>query len=327
MRASCAGLTLLELVVASALGMLVIAAAMTVLLGAQQNLRAQSSMGELQQNAHLNFELLARDIRQSNLNMSSIPSAQTSHKSTGIIFSQADLPQSITQNIATFATQQALTKAGTVENSDQLLIQYLPKYQSSQQNSAIAQQEPVVSTRISAGLDCEGRLIEFIEDNRETRPVIVNRYYLAKDPQQSADQPIRYSLFCESGWYRVGDQVITGLNGGGQQLIKGVEAFKIRLGVQNAKGQLAYMGVTQYQQLMVNANLEQLHNIVSIEVGLLIRASMPLARSSNRKPIATIYQLAGQQLTLDQTGQGNKNYLRQSISQVIALRNAQGVGL
>lgn len=328
MRPSCAGLSLLELVIALALGVFIITAATTVLFGAQRSLYAQSAMQELQQNAHLSFELLARDIRQINLNMPSRQQVNSRSLGSGIIFSQANLPQSITQNITALSTQQELNEAATVQKSDQLLIQYLPEYQPVDKATTGAKKDLrttiAAGTKLHAGVDCEGRQIEFVAESVDASRVIVNRYYLAKDPQQSTTEAVSYSLYCESGWYRPGDRIINGLNGGGQQLVKAVEAFKIRFGVQAPDGQLAYMGVNQYKQLIANADVQQPYNIVSIEVGLLIRASSSMASSNPTKQVPTTYLLAGQQLRLDRTKLGQQNDLRHSISQVIALRNAQG---
>lgn len=332
---SSAGLTLVELMVALALGLLVISAATRVLIDAQRNLQRQTAMGELQQNAYLGFELLARDIRQINLNMPSQQRVNPQDLGSGIIFTQANLPKSMRQNVAALATQQDLSEAGTVQKSDQLLIQYIPEYQTARSRSTTPDQvaaRVVTGTRQSAGVDCEGRQIEFVAQANDTPRTIVNRYFLAPDPQQTINPTVSYSLFCESGWYQENDRQITGLNGGGQQLIKAVDAFKIRLGVQDMAGQLAYMSINQYRQLMAKADLAVRYHVVSIEVALLLRAK--LAVPANQKASqAKTYLLAGQALQLKpvelnpQNKTSHHDRVYQRISQVIALRNAQGVQL
>lgn len=328
MLRSSAGLTLVELMLALALGLLVMTAATRVLIDAQRHLQRQMVMGELQQNAYLGFELLAHDIRQINQNIPSQQRVNLQDLGSGIIFTQANLPKSMTQNMTAWMTQQDLSEAGTVQKSDQLLIQYIPEYQTVGTQSAssnLATTKAVISAPQSTAVDCEGRQIEFAAQTNEMPRIIVNRYFLAPDPQQEINSRVSYSLFCESGWYQENDRQITGLNGGGQQLIKAVEAFKIRLGVQDVAGQLAYMSINQYRQLMAKADLAVRYHVVSIEVALLLRAHAAMPADQKAMPIKT-YLLAGQSLQLKQVESSPQNdRVYQRISRVIALRNAQGV--
>lgn len=59
-----AGLTLVELMVAMLLGLVVIGAVVSVLLTSRQSYTTTSGLSQLQDNARIAFELLARDIRQ-----------------------------------------------------------------------------------------------------------------------------------------------------------------------------------------------------------------------------------------------------------------------
>lgn len=59
-----AGVTLVELMIALVLGLLVAGAAISVFLATRQTYAATESMGRLQENARVAFELLARDLRE-----------------------------------------------------------------------------------------------------------------------------------------------------------------------------------------------------------------------------------------------------------------------
>lgn len=58
------GFSLIELMIALVLGLLVVAAAVGIFLSNQQTYRATESVGRIQENARVAFELMARDIRE-----------------------------------------------------------------------------------------------------------------------------------------------------------------------------------------------------------------------------------------------------------------------
>lgn len=365
------GYTLVELMIAISLGLIVVAAAMAVLLSAQRLLRLQNAMDELQQNASLAVGLISFDLRQSNLNMATQNGVNNKSLGSGIIFSAANLPASMASNASAYQklwTQQDSGVAATEQKSDQLLIQYLPEYELvSADDSTLSASSGASSTQIyRAGFDCEGKKIEFSQPRADrtqsaataasAQRIIVNRYYLKKDPQQVKGEPSSYSLFCQSGHYVAGDQQITGLTAeGGQQVMKRVDAFKLRLGVKAPDGKRRYLSINQYLALMPPSltQPERYYNIVSIELGLLVRSSTALGTELLNPDLATkpadampqggqqddVQQQGGQQIDLQQAGLGSafellgtklklqqaqqsKKYLRQNITQVVALRNA-----
>jgi type IV pilus assembly protein PilW len=63
-RRAAAGVTLVELMIALVLGILVAGAAISVFLATRQTYAATESMGRLQENGRVAFELLARDLRE-----------------------------------------------------------------------------------------------------------------------------------------------------------------------------------------------------------------------------------------------------------------------
>ncbi len=63
-RRAMAGVTLVELMIAMVLGLIVAGAAISVFLATRQTYTAAESMGRLQENARVSFELLSRDLRE-----------------------------------------------------------------------------------------------------------------------------------------------------------------------------------------------------------------------------------------------------------------------
>ena len=329
------GYSLVELMIAISLGLIVVAAAMAVLLSAQRLVSLQNAMDELQQNANLAVGLISFELRQSHLNMDTEQGINNKNHASGIIFSAANLPPSMASNASSYQglwTQQDSGVAATVQKSDQLLVQYRPEYVLGPASAtALGGRAEGMAQVYSAGFDCEGKKIEFAahasaKGQASGQRIIVNRYYLKKDPQQIKGEPTGYSLFCERGDYAAGDRSISGLTrNGGQQIMKRVDAFKLRLGVRAPDGKLSYLSVDQYLALMPNSVTQPAlyYNIVSIELGLLVRSSTPLGADSILNPEQE-FQLLGNRLQLQSTAQSSK-YLRQKISQVVALRNALGV--
>ena len=212
-----------------------------------------------------------------------------------------------------FTALQSKDKDNTSGTSDRLTIQYVPA--------------------TSTIFNCEG-----VEVANASSRVIVQRYYLAQSPQQITGQPTAYSLYCDAGSYASdgSDTTITGLNAGAQQVMQRVDAFKVRLGVKNPAGNLRYMTIDQYNTAMtalLNASVcsdktstactATFLSVVSIELGLLSRSTGSIGSESNLNT-QTTFNVAGTPVTLIGDASLNKRYLRQSVTQVIAIRNTLG---
>ena len=80
------GFTLMELMIALALGLLIVAAGLAVFLSSQRSLGLQSGMSELQQNANFGMSLVTHDLRHTNLNTASSHRVNNYTNGSGIIF-------------------------------------------------------------------------------------------------------------------------------------------------------------------------------------------------------------------------------------------------
>lgn len=309
------GFTLLELMIALTLGLLIVAAGLFIFLSSSRSLNLQSGMGELQQNANFGLSLVTHDLRHTNLNTESSQRVNSFTTGSGIIFKKENLPttlRTITDLEAEFVSLQSKDTGNTgTEKSDRLTIQYVPA--------------------VSSIYNCEGE-----EITSASSKVIVQRYYLAQNPQQFPDEPTAYSLMCDAGYYVAGDTSITGLNTRAQQIMQRVDAFKVRLGVKNPAGQLRYMTIDQYitemdtiraacaTPIVEDTCAKTYLQVTSMEIGVLSRSTGTIGSEANLNT-QTTFDVAGKDnVTLSGDAAVNKRYLRQAVNQVVAIRNTLG---
>lgn len=320
------GFTLLELMIGLVLGMLIVAAGLTVFLSGQRSLVLQGGMSELQQNANFGLALLTHDLRHTNLNTPSTQKVNNKQVGSGIVFDVGNLPSSLAAINVNLLAKQDSDAGATDGNSDQLTIQYIPAY--NKITKCKAGKTPPCTNEDSEirykfnGFDCEGEKLEFSEPR-----IIVQRYHLKPDTTQVAGQPKAYSLYCDAGNYKDGEPEITGmtsLTANGQQLMQRIDAFKVRLEVKGSDKKLRYMTMNEYEDLMKKITDEkQYYNVVGMEIGLLARSTSPLNSENfidNKKP----FEVIGNTLILNDEQQKGSKFLRETFSQAVAFRNTLG---
>ena len=317
------GFTLMELMIALALGLLIVAAGLAVFLSSQRSLSLQSGMSELQQNANFGMSLVTHDLRHTNLNTVSAQKINNLVNGSGIIFKKENLPlalQTITNLETELVSLQDKDTDNTTGKSDRITIQYTPETESI--------------------INCEGATIGTAAAPASNL-VIVQRYYLAASPQQITGEPTSYSLFCDAGSYLKSGAptVINGLGVHGsnnaQQMMQRVDAFKVRFGVKNPAGKLRYMTIRQYIAAMrriraacatpiVEDTCSKTYlNVVSMDIGILSRSTGTIGADANLNT-QTSFNVAGTPVTLSGDVAVNKRYLRQAVNQVVAIRNTLG---
>ena len=305
------GFTLMELMIALALGLLIVAAGLAVFLSSQRSLGLQSGMSELQQNANFGMSLVTHDLRHTNLNTASSHRVNNYNNGSGIIFKKENLPFSLhtlTGLETELTTLQAEDDDNTTGTSDRLTIQYTPA--------------------TSTIFNCEG-----VQVTNASSKTIVQRYYVAESPQQVTGEPTSYSLYCDAASYDGAGLV--GLNTNAQQIMQRVDAFKVRLGVKNPAGQLRYMTIDQYIAAMetiraacatpiVEDTCSKTYlNVVSMDIGILSRSTGTIGADASLNT-QTSFNVAGTPVTLSGDVAVNKRYLRQAVNQVVAIRNTLG---
>lgn len=310
-----AGFTLIELMIALALGLIIVAAGLAIFFSSSRSLNLQNSMGELQQNANFGLSVVTHDIRHTNLNTLSSQRVNNITNGSGVIFTKENLPTTLaafSDLESKYATAQNNDADNTSGNSDQFTMQYVPA-------------EETIT-------DCEGNNI----DDASSK-IIVQRYFVAETPQQVAGEPKSYSLYCDAGSYESTSTTIDGLGANAQQIMQRVDAFRIRLGVKNPAGNLRYMTISDYKDEMngildaepceadkyATSCTKTYLNVVSIDVGVLSRSTGTIGVDASLNTKKT-FEVAGQNVTLKGDEALNKKYLRQAVNQVVAIRNTLG---
>jgi type IV pilus assembly protein PilW len=357
------GFTLIELMISLALGLIVVAAAILLFLTGQKSVAMQKGVAELQDNANFGLNYITKDIRMSNLNTTKAEindgtlyggvvlttSASNDVETDGssikptipslIVLADTLVSQS-DDRLATVGTGDTWTGSSNVEDttgtalrSDQLVVQYLPQY-------------TINGTNYDGGFDCEGNQILF--PRTENLRVYVQRYFLRTDDNASSNESSPLALACDAGYYAIGTfhgadstttppleatipatapTIITGLGGAGQIIVKRVDQFRVLLGIQDSETDVSastpvtnithqYVSIKDYMALTAPRP-----RILSIQLGMLVRSTQPVGAESIVK--------ADQEFTvLDQVVKvktsTDPKYIRQVVSQTVALRNALG---
>lgn len=190
-----------------------------------------------------------------------------------------------TDGIDLSQSSNAGNKATMQENSDVLTIRY--------------------HARDGYNTDCAGTT------NIATGTAVTHRYYIDRLPnRQQSGGTDRYGLMCQSG-----------VSPNPAIVIPDAESFKISFLTRSANGTPS----DRTDDLLSYDTLEDHLNgiggtITAIEVGVVIRSSNSVQADS--KLNQTSFTIAGQPVTLSNN---DNRHLRTAITQVVALRNAQGL--
>lgn len=208
-----------------------------------------------------------------------------SNSKSGIVF------QTIAGVTADKVTKAESEQSIMTPDSDQLTIRYV--------------------NRKNNTMNCEGVIVE---QDKE----IIQRYYIDKLPDVQQNQgDTRYGLFCE-----VLDEKKTGKPA---IAIADAESFKVSVVTRDFKGTPADRKDDQlrYQTLKEYIAAPTGDAVVAVEIGVVIRSSGSVHADSsiNANPTFTI---AGQEVKLSNPP-STASHLRVPVTQVVAIRNSQGV--
>lgn len=334
------GFTLIELMISLALGLIVVAAAILLFLTGQKSVAMQKGVAELQDNANFGLNYITKDIRLTNLNvteaaindrivyggivLTSVASGfvdQATDAATGVVTKYPNLPVTIVGLSDTLLTQNngktsagsgnAWTGAsnvsdtgGTAQNSDQLVIQYLPQY-----TLDTATDEYV------GGFDCEGNELRF--PKASGLQMVIQRYFLRSDNNKASNESSPLALACDAGYYPINTPTaIVNYGGAGEIIMKRVDYFRVLLGVQFTDGKLQYLPISSYMALA-----SPRPRILSVQLGALVRSTQSVGGDAVVKADQT-FQVLDQEVKVKASS--DPKYIRQVVSQTIALRNALG---
>ena len=332
-----AGFTLIELMIALALGLVIAAAAIMLFLTGQKSYSLQQGAADLQDNANFGLNYIVKDIRLSNLNTLSsemndetagggvvFTSSVNGKKESGVVVA-SNLPKNLTG--ATVAAgllskgNDGLSNVNT-EKSDQLVIQYKPQYIRVDYNKPPTPADPD-DDEWFGGFDCEGNEIKFpIKTGGADTPlrIYVQRYFLRKDDNKASNEPQdALTLACDAGWYNEtgNPDKVENYGDDGQIIMKRVDYFHVMFGVQD-NANFRYISTKDYMALTAPRP-----RILSLQLGILARSSQPVGNDSMIKNNQK-FQVLDKEVILKAPIAGSSKYVRQAVSQTIALRNTFG---
>ena len=348
------GFTLLELMIALALGLVIVAAAVTLFITGQRSYTVQQGMSENQNNANFGLNLITRDVRHANLDgartgltdrsisggivlsSKANPYIDTANKNAEI----ANLPVSITAANAPLAllsrsngqtasttnnqwsgiSNVTLATGGDSLQSDQLVIQYLPL-------------EEMIGS-----FDCEGREITSRDE------YVIQRYFLRKDTNAASTEPNEpLALACDAGRYTIPTPEIKATTttvgkpatptefknygDAGQIIMQRVDHFRVLFGVVDdltapSTPTYQYVDVKKYFELPQTEEKPR-PKIFAIQLGVLSRSTQSVGDDGMIKTDQK-FQILDQEVKIKTTTGTPPKYVRQVVTQTIALRNASG---
>lgn len=331
-----AGFTLIELMIALALGLVIVAAATMLFLTSSRSQALQQGQASLQDDANFGLNYIVKDIRLGNLNtvQSSINDLTTYG---GVVFrsssnpvevsgvKQANLPISLVGNsvIQTLLSRSHGLSVGTApqwtgvsnvqgEASDQLTIQFVPQYILDHKNTATEADDVWYG-----GSDCEGNELEFTL--AEGRHVVVQRYFLRADTNNSTNEPNSpLALACDAGHYPLegSPTEIDGLGGAGEIIIKRADQFRVLYSIQSGANH-RYVDAATYMAM------DPRPRILAVQLGVLVRSNQTVGGGADFKDDQT-FRILDQEVTVTTPTASAPKYARQVVTQTVSLRNTFG---
>lgn len=310
------GFTLVELLIALALGLIIAASATMLFLTGLKSQALQTGQSGLQDDANFGLNFILKDVRLSNLN-----TVQSSINDTtaygGLVFTAADgfnnsnLPIAVEADLLSGSNINASNVVDV--QSDQLTIQFLPQYIWDDKKTTSSADD-----RWYGGFDCEGNALEFTRE--QGRQMVVQRYFLAVDENAGDSEPNQpLALFCDAGHYALEGTPtsITNFDQDGQIILKRVDQFRVLYGIQNQENH-RYVDANTYLTLD-----SPRPRILSVQLGILMRSLQSVGRDQTFAD-DQVFQVLDQAVQITEPTNNTPKYVRQVVTQTVALRNTFG---
>ena len=303
------GFTLLELMIALTLGLLVSAIAIQLTLTAQKGVSNQQGISNLQNDALFGLDTVVRDMRLANLNASDVVVNDTVVHGGLVLAGKNFTTKKTESGVANVELVDALS-TGEVENtsnlvsvkSDQLVIQY---------RNMMADQ-----------FDCEGRKIPI-------DTYVVQKYFIKKDVVRN-DPNDPFALAYKAFTYTGDEPSKVDLSGDGEIIIPRVDYFGVMLGVardncsstealDGTMSCFGYISINDYMKLTAVPKPQ----IVIVKIGMLVRSTNSVGTNDLYYKIKS-FSILSVNAKLKEDSKNNM-YMRNVVTQTIALRNGFGV--
>ncbi|MCU4425160.1 PilW family protein [Acinetobacter sp. WU_MDCI_Abxb74] len=322
------GFTLIELMVALALGLILVAAATQLFIGGLLSSRLQKANAEIQDSGIFGLEYIARDIRLLNYGNVINPILTDTTPWGGVVLTGSTATNNDSVNFVpnvgtnTYIAETLLSRG--VGDTVSTVSNHWKGLSNIQNSSNAAMQSDQLTIQFIAPTNmtnCEGV-------NVLAGDLIVERYFLRLDTNGSSQQD--YALACDantpSSVATAQPTTVSGLGDAGQIILPRIDHFHVLFGAKNTAGNFAYYTIPQYRAA-AQAARDATPPVMAPRI-LLIQISV-LARSTNNAQNKAIDPTQSF-LMLDQTVHASDNttrFLRRVYSVTIALRNAMGESL
>lgn len=326
------GFTIVELMISITLGLLITAAAVQLFFSGQLSYMLQKSMSDIQDNGNFGLRFISFELRKSNYGQ--IDDINDRVKNGGIVLTSSQTPLFPTvANLAYTASTLPLNLPRNMISSSQIpvsqsgLMTNVTQVDSGSKNVSVLSSDQLVVQYFADrnGIDCEG-------NSYTAGRFIIQRFFLREDKvERGALDTVQaphsaLALACEAGSYmnestsifrNVKNPSLFGTTNG-QTLLYRVDHFHYLLGISNDSNTAnkRYIAVEDYKKL----NEFPRPRINSIQIGMLVRSAESVGRS-NMVTDDQEFQVLDQRVKLKNTQTVNPKYIRQVLSQTVALRN------
>lgn len=293
------GFTLIELMISLVLGLLISAAVIQVFITSQRVDRIQTAGSEIQDKAVFGLQSIEPQIRLANLGNDGVAINDATAMGGVVLTASEDSDAAVNVFTTNVLDDVFLTRNFGNDDfsningvpSDQLTIQY-------------------INTTGRALFNCEGDEVAIDEH-------VISRYFITQSSAKTGKARENLNLNCDAG--RIENNQLINFPDNGETIIKNIDQFNIRLGVQHSttvNGALSY----EYADMTVKDYMEingEKPAITNIRLAI-------LARSTANSPddSAEEFDIFGDPQTL-KAQKGAPKYLRRVYESNILLRNAR----
>jgi type IV pilus assembly protein PilW len=316
-----AGFTLIELMVALALGLLITAAAIQLFLGGLLTSKMQQANAELQNSGVFGLDYVARDLRLTNYINTDFPNLNEQTPWGGVVLTartatvtDANIPiPAAAPYISTGLLSHSVGTGESVSSTQN-------EWQGLSNVNLASDQLTIQFVAPNAMVNCEGA-------NVQAGDYVIQRYFVRR-AVATATTGTDYGLACDAntptptGTTPVAEPTtISGFGGAGELIMPRVDQFAVQLGVRNAAGNMAYYTINQYRTVAAAARtaLAEPPRIISVKIAVLVR-STDNTRNNDINLTGNI-NILNQSVTLTDT---TNRFARRVYSTTVTFRNGLG---
>ena len=321
-----AGFTLVELMVALALGLLISAAAIQLFLGGLLTSRMQQANAELQNSGVFGLDYVARDLRLANYINTDFPELNEQTPWGGVVLTARTAALS-NANIPIPAAAPFISEGLLSHSPGDTVSTVANEWQGLSNVSVASDQLTIQFVAPNAMVNCEGA-------NVQAGDYVIQRYFVRR-ADAAATTGTDYGLACDANTPTptatpavAEPTTIAGFGGAGELIMPRVDHFAVQLGtrlVTTVAGvetvRMAYYTINQYRTVAADARTAgtQPPRIVSVKLAVLVRSTDNTR--NNDIDLTQSINILNQNVTLTDT---TNRFARRVYSTAVTFRNGLG---